>query len=180
MALYSPTRIRRGEQWLPRTGEDLSSHPPVRGSSTFSQRAHCHVTNKPTRRMASITNLIRKLVIKPWITKTPFITSEQTQNWSEWSERWRPELFTLTGQLPVSGKTGRWSRRIEQTGRVTIPLANIVHSCQGPTTLPLPPRYLRTLLAPLLVPHFAPPPWSSYAFCSHLHARMCTLICLPG
>lgn len=131
--------------------------------------------------MASITNLIRKLddkkgllqVIKPWITKTPSITSEQTQNWSEWSERRQPELFTLTGQLSVSGKTGRWSRRIEQTGRVTIPLANMVHSCQGPTTLPLPPRYLRTLLAPLLVPHFDPPfevATPSALTCTNTHA----------
>ena len=76
------------------------------------------------------------------------------------------ELFTLTGPLLVSGRTGRCSRRKEQTGRAKPSLPNMVHSCHGATNLPLPLSPLPS--SPLRLPStLHPPPTSTPFWCSH-------------
>ncbi len=89
------------------------------------------------------------------------------------------ELFTLTGQLLVSGRTGRCSRRKQQPGRAKPPLPNMVHSCHGPTALPLPLPLLRSpshsspfaLLQPFRPPFDAATPSGVARAQTLMHAR---------
>lgn len=62
----------------------------------------------------------------------------QPENGSEGNDKLLCQLSTLRGQLSVSGRTGRSNRRKEQTGGAKPPFPNMVHSCRGPRTLPLP------------------------------------------
>lgn len=84
----------------------------------------------------------------------------QPENGSEVNGKLLCQLSTLRGQLLVSGRTGRCNKRKEQSGRAKPPFPNMVHSCQGPRTLPLPSPSLpssRLSVCPPCSSHFQPP-----------------------
>lgn len=87
----------------------------------------------------------------------PPLPYTQPEKGSQINDKLFWQLSTLRGQLLVSGRAGSCNKRKEQTRRAKPPFPNMVHSCQGPRTLPLPSPSLpssRLSLCPPYPSHF--------------------------